>query len=108
MRRSATARVIPIRRRNATSREKSRNARVRRVGQLEWRRTRMSKFSHATKFAAAAKAVRTALELTQEELARSYGVSQFAVSHWESGTYFGWTEDELNEYIDRCRKIASR
>ena len=89
--------------------KKERNRRVLPINAREWRFKRIAKVQYATKFAAAAKAYRTALGVTQKEVAREYGVTDMTVSYWESGThYFGWSETALRDYIAAIDTIVRR
>lgn len=87
--------------------KKVRNKRVRVVEQQEWARGRMELFASSVKIAAAAKAWRTSQGVTQIEVANEYACNTSTVCHWESGKY-AWTggKAELDEYIERVRKIA--
>ncbi len=84
-----------------------RNGRVRVVSKAGWAITRVEFFKSNIRFAAAAKSARTALEVTQQEVAVYYGVSQGSVCNWESGKY-SWRAgtSELFEYMAACRSIA--
>ena len=84
----------------------TRNPRVRAISQGEWQKKRIETFSGAVKFAAAAKAARTALGVTQGEVAEFYEIATGAVSNWESGKYFGWTREELVKFTNSCALIA--
>lgn len=89
------------------ARRARRNSRVQHVEQKGWRFRRIQFFQRNLRFAAAAKAYRTALDVTQEEVATNYGVSIGTVSVWESGKY-AWRggQEELNEYLSVVRRIA--
>ena len=100
---TATARVLELR-----PRKNERNARVRRVSGNAWLLNRTALFRQACKYASAAKAFRTALGVTQAEVARSYRMNVSAVTHWESGAYFGWDDASLAEYTRRVSRIARR
>lgn len=101
---TATAQVIPFEKKGA--KVKRRNALVRRVRTNEWRTKRMDQFKESTRWAAAAKSYRTALDVTQQEVAEYYGVTSQAVTNWESGMYFGWSQEELDYYHEAIRRIA--
>lgn len=85
---------------------KRRNARVRRVAATSWINGRKDKFDSALRWAAAAKSHRTALDVTQNEVAAHYEVTGATVCHWESGMYFGWNKDALHEYQAVCNSLA--
>lgn len=72
----------------------------------EWRFKRLSAFQRAVKFGAAARSVRVLHDVTQEEVGAAYGVSGASVCYWETGHYFGWTHEELDEYMTVCRRLA--
>lgn len=84
-----------------------RNGRINIITKATWAVKRVEFFKHNVRFAAAAKATRTALEVSQQEVAVYFGVSQGAVCCWESGKY-SWAngEKELFEYMSACRAIA--
>ena len=89
------------------SRKSRRNARVRAVIKTTWAVQRVEKFKSNVKKSAAAKATRTAMEVTQQEVADYYGVSQGSVCNWESGKYM-WPgkEQELFEYLQAINSIS--
>ncbi|MGW8177698.1 MAG: hypothetical protein ACWGQW_02720 [bacterium] len=84
-----------------------RNKRVKQVTKANWGAQRVEFFKKNVRFAAAAKATRTAMEVTQQEVAVTYGVSQGTVCNWESGKY-SWPggETELFEYFQTINLIA--
>lgn len=102
----ATATVTKIDKRPARKRYSHRNPRVRRVHTNQWLTGRIQKFTEACKWAAAAKATRTALGVTQGEVANHYGVGSHTVCNWESGHYFGWNKEELAEYTKVCHELG--
>jgi len=77
--------------------------------QKEWKFKRKAYFNRNVNFAAAARATRTALDVTQAEIAREFGCSVGAVTNWESGCY-GWPggASELEHYQQICAQIARR
>lgn len=81
-----------------------RNPRVRRVSANEWIVGREFKLKGSLRFAAAAKSYRTAVGVTQNEMADFYG--RASIANWESGFYFGWDNDELASYCRDCDKVA--
>lgn len=87
---------------------KRRNSRVTSVSGKSWAETRMLQFRRNVRFASSAKATRTALEVTQTEVAEAYSVHPITVCIWESGKY-NWSggEQELFEYMTTCREIAN-
>jgi hypothetical protein len=91
--------VIPIRRR-------PRNKRVKRIVQRTWRKEREDKVRDSIRYAAAARAYRTALGVTQEEMGARYDRTGASVCHWESGFYFGWDDEELSAYCRMADRIA--
>ncbi len=84
-----------------------RNKRVQNVSKVSWGVARVEFFKNNIRFAAAAKSSRTALEVTQQEVAVHFGVSQGTVCNWESGKY-SWPMGpaELFEYMRAIRTIA--
>ena len=82
----------------------TRNPRVRRVSANEWIVGREAKLKVSLRFAAAAKSYRTAVGVTQTEMAKSYGMA--SIANWESGFYFGWNALELSSYCRRCDRVA--
>ena len=100
---AATVRKIETARRTQYS---HRNPRVRRVSQNEWAVKRMATFGEAVKWSAAAKSTRTALGVTQREVADFYDVEGGTVAGWESGKYFGWTREALVDYTQVCAELA--
>ena len=101
------AQVVPI----GQSRERrgkgaARNRRVHTIQKGAWARGRLAKFHSAVGYASAAKAMRTALGVTQVEMGRHFGVTGARVCQWESGSYFGWDAKELVEYVNACKRIA--
>jgi DNA-binding transcriptional regulator YiaG len=89
------------------ARSMNRNRRVKHMPQKSWSETRMAQFRRNVRFSASAKATRTALEVTQAEIAEYFGVCQGSVCNWESGKY-NWQggEKELFEYMTICRQIS--
>jgi hypothetical protein len=85
-----------------------RNPRVQRVDKRGWKFKRIAFFQRNVRKAAAAKAFRTAMDVTQHEVGMYFGVSQGTACNWESGKY-SWPggAEELNEYIDAVRRIAA-
>lgn len=83
------------------------NPRVRRVAENEWQLNRLEQFRNNVKFAAAAKSYRTAMGVTQREVANRFGIQAQSVTAWESGCYFGWTEERLADYTRIVNSIAS-
>jgi DNA-binding transcriptional regulator YiaG len=81
---------------------------VPRIRQAEWRHHRMDLFEASTKYAAAAKAYRTALNVRLEDMGRFYGVTNQAASNWESGRYFGWTDEDLAHYTRAVDWLAGK
>lgn len=90
------------------ARSSHRNRRVRGVAKVTWAVARVDFFKKNVRFSASAKATRTALEVTQQEVADFYEVSQGTVCNWESGKY-SWPggETELFEYMNHVRRIAN-
>jgi len=84
-----------------------RNKRIKHITKANWGARRVEFFKNNVRFAAAAKATRTAMEVTQQEVATAYGVSQGTVCNWESGKY-SWPlgEKELFEYFQTIHLIA--
>lgn len=80
--------------------------RVRRVAENEWQVARMEKFRESVRFAAAAKSYRTAMGITQREVADIYGFTSSTIARMESGCYFGWNEDRLKNYIRIVNRVA--
>lgn len=99
----ATATVTKI---ESRKRYSPRNPRVRRIFTNQWQVDRVKKFTEAVKWAAAAKAARTALGVTQGEVAKEYGVGSHTVCNWESGHYFGWSRRDLLEYTKVCEELG--
>ena len=87
--------------------EALRNPRVRAIDAKGWRFQRIAKFQRAVRFAAAAKATRTALGVSQAEVAREYRVTTTAVAHWESGAYHGWNPEALAD-LDAVRVAVNQ
>jgi DNA-binding transcriptional regulator YiaG len=85
----------------------NRNRKVKIVVMGTWKEKRLNFFKRNVRLAASAKATRTSLEVTQEEIAKHYGVTQGTVCNWESGKY-SWPNGaaELFEYYSVIRKIA--
>ncbi len=79
------------------------------VTKREWRAKRIAFFQHNCRFAASAKATRAALNVTQAEVAKEFGVSQGTVCNWESGKY-AWQGDagELQQYLQVVARISRR
>lgn len=91
------------------SAKKSAKRRTRAITKSEWAKERLETFKRNVRFAAAAKSTRTALDVTQGEVAAHYGVSTGTVCNWESGKYH-WSggDDELLEYQQTCFKLAGK
>ena len=86
-----------------------RNSRVRLVERKVWELRRRGQFDSNVKYAAAAKAYRTAMGVTQKEVAQYYDLGEGSVARWESGCYFGWDDLGLRDYcrvIDEIAKVA--
>jgi DNA-binding XRE family transcriptional regulator len=98
--------VVQIDAARRRKREPRRNARVRKVAANEWQVNRIEKFRAAIRMAAAAKSIRTALGVTQREMARSYQVAVHTVTNWESGAYFGWSSGDLTDWLRRAQALA--
>lgn len=83
------------------------NRRVRRINAADWKRERNAKLRRNVHYAAAAKATRTALEVTQAQVARRMRRSVQSIYNRESGFYF-WAggAEELTEYQRLCMEIA--
>lgn len=84
----------------------SRNPRVRQVSANEWIVGRTAKLKVSLRFAAAAKSYRTAVGVTQGDMGRLYGITSSSVARWESGFFFGWTDQELANYCRDCDAVA--
>ena len=89
------------------TRRPPRKARVRKIHGNAWKLGRLELFKGALKFAAAAKAYRTALDVSQAEVAARLGVSTHCVTHRESGAYFGWSEGSLRAFNVAVDKAAA-
>jgi DNA-binding XRE family transcriptional regulator len=89
------------------ARPKPRNARVHAIDRDSWRRERKVRFNRAVNFAAAAKSTRTALQVTQAEVAAYLDLSVTAILQRENG-FHAWTGGarQLAEYQRACMKIA--
>jgi len=72
-----------------------------------WQARRLSFFQKNVRYAASAKATRTAMDVTQAEIAEEFGRSQGTVCNWESGKY-SWPggQAELDQYLFVIRKIS--
>jgi DNA-binding transcriptional regulator YiaG len=103
----ALAKVIPIKGRART--KTSPNLRVRQIDKYAWQDARMKFFKHNVKYAAAAKAFRTALNVTQKQMSRVLNLSHQSIANRESGKY-AWQggEQELKQYCDRAMLAARR
>jgi DNA-binding transcriptional regulator YiaG len=79
------------------------------IDRKSWRFKRIAFFQRNVRFAASAKAYRTAMDVTQEEVAAEFDVNQTCVGNWESGKY-SWPGDkeELAEYIKVINGIVRR
>lgn len=74
----------------------------------DWQRERMNKFAQAVKDAGAARAVRISLGVTLQEVADFYGYTYSATpGYWESGKYFGWTQESLEKYFFDLRRVKN-
>lgn len=95
-----------VRPRGAT-RPRIRNARVHPIDQGVWRRERRVRYHRSVGFAAAAKATRTALHVTQAEVAAYFDCSLTAIQNRESGVH-AWSggAHELADYQRACARIA--
>jgi DNA-binding XRE family transcriptional regulator len=85
-----------------------RNRRVFSVAKGGWSEKRLDFFKRNIRYSASAKSTRTVLQVTQEEVAKYFGVTNGTVCNWESGKY-SWPdgEKELFEYMTICRQIAN-
>ena len=92
---------------DARSARRKVNKRVKHVDKRSFELKRGAWFRRNLRFAAAAKAYRTAHDVTQAEIAAYFGRSQTTVCSWENG-FYSWPggTDELNEYCEAVRKIA--
>ena len=72
-----------------------------------WKAKRIAKLTENVRFAGAAKAYRSALNVTQEQMGNWFNVTSQAVTHWESGCYFGWSAEDLSEYCRVCDKLGA-
>ena len=88
------------------ARSARRNARINHIDKRSWRFKRIAFFQRNIKFAAAAKAFRTAMDVTQQEVADYHNVSQGTVCNWESGKYSWPYDGELEEYTQAIQTIA--
>lgn len=86
--------------------EGTRKRRVPSIQRGVWKKRRIEKLTDNVKFAGAAKAYRSALNVTQQRVADYFSVTSQAVTHWESGCYFGWNAEELAEYCRLCDRLA--
>lgn len=84
-----------------------RNARVKKVERKSWRFKRIVFFQRNVRKAAAAKAFRTSMDVTQWEMGQYFGVHQGTVCNWESGVY-SWPggQRELVDYIHAVERVA--
>lgn len=89
------------------ARPANRNKKVKPVGKTEWAVSRNLFFKKNVRLSAAAKATRTACEITQAEVAEYYEVTQGTVCNWESGKY-GWPggAQEMWDYQQVIQNIA--
>jgi DNA-binding transcriptional regulator YiaG len=88
---------------------RSRRRRTREVDPKEWSIRRRAFFQRNIRFSAAAKATRCAMDVTQAEVAKAFGVTSQAVCCWESGKY-AWRggREELDQYLRVIQQIAKR
>lgn len=85
-----------------------RNSRIKEISKSGWSGDRLAKFKKNLTFAAAAKACRTALQVSGQEVADHFDVSACTVYNWESGVYcWHGGEKELFEYMNSVRQIAA-
>jgi len=85
---------------------KTRNNRVKEINKDEWIKERKRIFGSSIEWAGAAKAYRTAMHVTQTEIAIEYGVDVSNICRWESGHAFGWNAEDFETYVQICNEIA--
>ena len=95
---------VPLPRHLRIAKARKRN-RVPTIQRGVWKAKRIAKLTENVRFAGAAKAYRSALNVTQEAMGNWFNVTSQAVTHWESGCYFGWSADDLAEYCRVCDKL---
>jgi DNA-binding XRE family transcriptional regulator len=87
--------------------QEHRNRRVRQIDRDAWKQERYVRMRRSVNFASAAKATRTALEVTQAEVAEALDLSLASIVNRENG-FHAWSggQEELAAYQRTCMKIA--
>jgi hypothetical protein len=88
--------------------ERRGNARVIPIDKDSWRARRVARFQRSVRYAAAAKAGRTAFRVRQADVARALRLSLTAIRNRESG-FYAWAfsaDAELARYLRVCARLA--
>lgn len=91
----------------ATKKSSKRNKRVPLIDRETWKRERNAFYRRNIRYAAAAKATRSALGIAQREIAKHLDLSVQAICNRESGRYAWQGGDvELVDYQKACMRLA--
>ena len=87
--------------------ERRHNRRVHRIDKRAWMFKRRARFNHSVRVAGELKALRTALGVTQAELARAAHVSQAAITQRESG-FYSWNAADADTELAKLKRLCVR